>query len=110
MRSGFSTGRTRSVDRGKVCCRFDASGIDSLLQCRKQRAAKSGYLEVRPLAVEAASAQASVGAQQGVILGARLKGGQVYSFAVRIDEAGRLEKELAEAVASARKQMRETRQ
>ena len=45
-----------------------------------------------------------------MILGARLQGGQVYSFAVRIDEAGRLEKELAEAVASARKQMRETRQ
>ena len=78
-------------------------------QARIQKAASAGHLEVPLLRVAEASAQAAVGGAK-VTVSFRIGNGQVYAFGLEIAKAQDLHNELVAAIASAKKQSRQTRQ
>jgi hypothetical protein len=101
----------------RVALGFDPSALDAFVsqvlqitrEARTRRATSAGHLALQPLAAVAGMAEPAVGGK-AVLVGIRTDNGQLYPFALQAEQADELRNQLVGAIASARKQARQTRQ
>lgn len=92
----------------KTFLRFLSNVYEMFFEARTQKESLAGHVEIQPLPASATFAQEAVGGD-AVLLGMRLRNNLPVHFAVSIDEAEKLHKQIGKAIKKAKQQSYEKR-